>query len=62
MRYPENTKDANDVLRYAGKPGIEELIASAYQYPIEGIEQVDDIDSELMNLYHNGYPFGSGCS
>lgn len=61
VRYPENTKDANDVLRYAGKPGIEELITSAYQYPIEGIEQVDDIDSELMNLYHNGYPFGVGC-
>lgn len=61
VRYPENTKDANDVLRYAGKPGIEELIANAYQYPIEGIEQVDDIDSELMNLYHNGYPFGVGC-
>lgn len=61
VRYPENTKDANDVLRYAGKPGIEELISGAYQFPIEGIEQVDDIDSELMNLYHNGYPFGVGC-
>ena len=61
MRYPENTKDAYDVLRYAGKEGVKNLLESAYQFPIEGIEQISDLDSELMNLYHNGYPFGVGC-
>lgn len=58
VKYPENTKDANDVLRYAGKEGVKKLLEEAYQYPVEGIETISDLDDELMDLYYNGYPQG----
>lgn len=57
VEYPEGCKDANDVLKI-GKEKVKELITSAYQLPIEGIEQAKDIDDALMDIFNNGYPFG----
>lgn len=61
VEYPANCKDANDVLK-TGIENLKELINSAYQLPIEGIEQAKDIDDELMQIFRNGYPVGDKVS
>lgn len=58
VRYPDGCKDANEVLLKYGKEGVKEFLESAYQFPIEGIEKVGDIDDEIMEIYEHGYPSG----
>lgn len=58
VRYPEGCKDANEVLLRYGKAAVKQLLDDAYQYPVEGVERVLDIEDELMMLYNNGYPVG----
>lgn len=58
VTYPVDCKDANEVLINHGKEAVQHLINSAYQYPIEGIETIDDCAEEVLNMYENGFPFG----
>lgn len=58
VEYPEGCKDANDVLKKYGKDRLNEIGRSAKQYPIEGIQSLDDVDDELEYIYKNGFPKG----
>ena len=58
VKYPEGCKDANDVLVKHGKVGIIELMDSATQPPIAGVETVEDINDSINDLFLNGFPTG----
>jgi len=53
-------KDANESLVKYSIHSLTKSIAEAKEYPIEGIFTADDIEAEIMNMYHNGMPKGIG--
>ena len=62
VAYPDNTKDANDVL-CSGENGGEalvEIIEKATPMPLSGVYSPRDYDDKLHELYDKGY--GSGVS
>lgn len=59
VRYPNDCKDANEVLIKYGKDKLKECIENAELYPIEGIHYANDRRDELKDLYDNGFPNGA---
>lgn len=60
VNYPEDCKDANDVLIKFGKDAVKQLIQNASEYPLEGIVSInDEMIEEVLELYDNGYPKGA---
>lgn len=57
----EGCKDANDILLKHGKEFLKELVHNAKPLPIEGIITVEDVYSDVLNFYENGYPKGAAC-
>jgi twinkle protein len=55
VTYPEDCKDANDVLIKHGKDGISKLIGSANPFPVVGVNGVDDLHEEVVKLYREGF-------
>jgi twinkle protein len=53
-------KDANESLVKHGPQSLIKSLSDAKEYPIEGIFTSADIDSEIMQMYHNGMPKGIG--
>ena len=60
VRWPEDCKDANDVLIRHGADRLRTCVAEATGYPIEGIAFLDDIAGELDDLYDQGFDQGVG--
>lgn len=58
ITYPDNCKDANDVLMKYGKTMITEIIETAKQWPIEGVLTMDDLFDNVQRYYDDGYPKG----
>mgnify|MGYP003110091360 FL=1 len=58
VRYPEDCKDANEVLLNHGVEGVQALIQKAKSYPVEGVFTIDDIYSNVQNIYEGGMPSG----
>lgn len=58
VQYPEDCKDANDVLIKHGPAAVQEMIAKATQYPLEGILTARDFAEEIEDYYLNGFPEG----
>ncbi len=58
FRYPEGTKDANDILVGGGPDVLKYCIENIVEYPLEGIQTVEDIESAIDYIYENGYPKG----
>lgn len=56
--FPEDCKDANEVLVKYGKEAVLSCIKNSKQYPIEGINEVKDIEGDIDYLFENGYPEG----
>jgi twinkle protein len=54
VTYPEDCKDANDVLRTYGEDAVKALIQSAEPMPLEGVYTVDDYKVDVKHLYNNG--------
>ena len=54
VMYPDDCKDANDVLRLYGVDAVRGMIESAEPLPLEGVYQVDDYRQEVEQLYKNG--------
>jgi len=52
--YPDDCKDANDVLNNYGMDAVRGLIDSAEALPLEGVYQVSDYRQEVQQLYQNG--------
>jgi twinkle protein len=59
IQYPENCKDANDVLKLHGKQALAILVEQAREFPIDGIVSNEDLAADVMNYYENGYPQGT---
>ncbi len=58
VRYPEDCKDANEVLLKHGVEGVQALIQKAKAYPVEGVFTIDDIYSNVQNIFEGGMPSG----
>jgi twinkle protein len=59
VRYPNDCKDANEVLMKYGNLKLKQCIENAELYPIEGIHYANDRRDELKDLYENGFPNGA---
>jgi twinkle protein len=66
VTYPEGCKDPNNILqtfgkddKEAGKQAVKDFIASAKQWPLEGIVSMDDMLGTIEDYYENGYPPGA---
>lgn len=53
--YPDDCKDANDVLVKHGKEILSECFDNATPYPVEGIITVSEIKYNLLHIYEHGY-------
>jgi twinkle protein len=58
VEWPEDCKDANDVLMRFGVEAVQNCIEGARPVPIEGIFEVVDILPDLMQIYEIGRPQG----
>lgn len=58
LQYPEDCKDANDILIKYGKQSLKELVTNALPFPIKGIVDADELTLSIDDIYENGYPKG----
>jgi twinkle protein len=54
VTYPEDCKDANDVLKKYGEDAVKALVQGAEPMPLEGVYTVDDYKVDVKHLYSNG--------
>ena len=52
--FPDDCKDANDVLIKYGAEKLYECYEEARAYPVEGVFGVDSVEEMLWDSYHNG--------
>ena len=58
VNFPDDCKDANDVLLKHGSEELVRCIDSAKPYPLEGVSKASDSRKEIHNLYDYGMPQG----
>jgi twinkle protein len=58
VAWPDNYKDANDVLVRAGDTALNRLIANAPNVPVVGITTGEDVWQDLQHAYDFGWPEG----
>lgn len=58
FQYPEECKDANDVLVKGNATALKNCMNYLLEYPVEGIKCVEDIDDQINIIFKNGYPKG----
>lgn len=56
--WPDDCKDANDVLRLHGANTLRSCIDESQPIPIDGISEVDEFMGDYLNYYRNGMPTG----
>lgn len=61
VEYPEDCKDANDVLLKHGREALEQCLRDARAVPFEGVITVAQDLNEIMRLYDVGIPAGTKC-
>jgi twinkle protein len=59
IEYPKDCKDANDVLIKHGRDAVKAMVVNAIPFPIKGIVEKETLETELLELYENGYPKGA---
>lgn len=59
VSFPEDCKDANDILCKYGKDAVKELIEQATEWPLEGVISTEDMLGDIMDWYKDGYPKGA---
>jgi twinkle protein len=52
--FPEECKDANDVLVKLGKKALESCYDNARDYPVDGVFSVTDVESSMIDSFTNG--------
>jgi twinkle protein len=57
--FPEDCKDANDVLLKHGKQSLAAIVAGAKELPIDDVVSHDDIAADVIQYYEHGYPQGT---
>lgn len=55
ITYPDDCKDANDVLMKHGPKRLQKCVDDAEPWPIEGIYEASKFFPEVFNLYDNGF-------
>lgn len=58
FQYPDECKDANDILVKGGANVLVKCMDYIVEYPIEGITSVEDLNDRINDIYKNGYPKG----
>lgn len=58
VKYPENCKDANEVLLKHGKVALKNIVDVAQLWPLEGLVTMDDMYETVVQFYNEGYPEG----
>jgi twinkle protein len=58
ITYPEDCKDANDVLLKYGKDAVKKILSDKKEWPIEGIITMEEMYDTICGWYENGYPPG----
>lgn len=58
VKFPDDCKDANEVLLNHGKTVLAECIANATDYPLEGVHILTDSARQILDIYENGFPQG----
>jgi twinkle protein len=58
VRWPEGTKDANEVLLKYGRDVLRECVEHAEPYPIEGTFEAKELSNAIDKLYHQGLDKG----
>lgn len=56
--WPEDCKDANEVLLKHGVEVLRHCIQSATPLPVEGVFDIEDFSHEIDDIYENGLPNG----
>lgn len=56
FQYPDDCKDANDVLVNHGKEALTQLCKSGIEFPIDGVFRLDDLYDDVVRYYEEGYP------
>lgn len=59
VEWPEDCKDANDVLVKHGEDKVRECIEAAHDIPIIGIQTADDVSDQMLSLFENGMKRGA---
>lgn len=59
VKFPDDCKDANEVLMKHGKDVLKKCVENAELYPIEGIHYANEYTEEFNDLYDYGYPNGA---
>ena len=60
LKYPEDCKDANDIIIRKGTIALLETIATASPYPVSGLYDASHFYKNLDNIYENGFGRGEG--
>jgi twinkle protein len=58
VAWPDDCKDANDVLRTHGPEALAECIDQAQPYPIAGLHSIDEYIADTLALYRDGRKCG----
>ncbi len=58
----KDCKDANDCLIKYGKQAVIDCIQEAKEFPIIGVFNSHDIETEILDYYNNGLPEGTGIN
>jgi len=58
LEFPEDCKDANEILCKYGKEHLKLLTNTAKEFPIDGVHTMLEMDNDLNDYYLNGYPKG----
>ena len=59
VEWPEDCKDANDVLVKHGEDKVRECIQAAHDIPLIGIQTADDVSDQMLLLFENGMKRGA---
>lgn len=59
VEWPEDCKDANDVLVKYGEDKVRECIEAAHDIPLIGIQTADDVSDQMLSLFENGMKRGA---
>lgn len=58
LSYPEDCKDANDVLLKHGEVALKEVLSGATPWPVSGLRDVAEYRTDVMAIHQNGVDHG----
>tara|TARA_Y100000592_G_scaffold97717_1_gene169093 strand:- start:2137 stop:3852 length:1716 start_codon:yes stop_codon:yes gene_type:complete len=59
IKYPEDCKDANDVLQKHGEVFLKEVLQNATPWPVSGLRDVSEFREDVLSIHANGIDHGA---